>query len=199
MKTVFLTFTTTIIAISFAATLFLNTILGAFGLVTTSVETLSNLQSSQKVVEQMKTRHKANKLKVSKKFAKRSTRRVASGTLAAATIGTIAVAVTMASFEVYDYCEDKKGLQEDANILFETTDEFDFEQCLKEGKNDSKQILADVKDIASDNVLAAMNSTAEYSSEKWLLLKESTDQTFRVTNDATNELWSSTKEWLNIR
>jgi len=134
MKTVFLTITATLTTISFAVTLFLNTILGAFGLVTTSIDTLNNLQSSHKVVEQMKTRHKAKKVDVTKKLAKRSGRRVASTALAAATIGTTAVVVTVVGFEIHDYCEDKESLQNDYNILYGTEVEFNFDKCVDEGK-----------------------------------------------------------------
>ena len=104
MKTIFLTFTATLAALSFAATLFLNTILGTFGLVTTSVDTLNKLKSSQVVMDKMKTRHQAKRLTATKKLAKRSSRRVASASLAAATIGTVAVAITMTGFEIHDYC-----------------------------------------------------------------------------------------------
>jgi len=135
--------------------------------------------------------YKAKKLSVTKKLAKRSTRQIASASLAAATIGTVAVAVTMASFEVYDYCEDKKDLQDDFNILYGTNDEFNFEQCIEGGKDESKRILTEVKQSASESVFEAMNSTAEYSGEKWLAIKESSTYAFESTND----LWESTKEW----
>jgi len=175
---------------------FLNSILGAFGLVTTSVETLNKLQASQQIVEQMKTSNKAKKLKATKTFAKRSTSRVASGSLAAATIGTVAVAVTMVSFEVYDYCDEQKAIQDDANILYGTSDDFNFEQCLEQGQQDSKQILIDVKDSASESVTAAFDSTVEYTSEKWAELKESSNQAFKATEEVRSELMDFAKELL---
>ncbi|PHS23654.1 MAG: hypothetical protein COA83_09525 [Methylophaga sp.] len=195
MKAIFLTVTVTIMAISFAVSLFINTLLGAFNLAVTSVDKLNDLQSSQKVVEQMKARHKTKQVNVTKKFAKRSTRRVASASLAAATIGTVAVAVTLVSFEVYDYCEDKKALQDDYNILYGTTDEFNFQQCLEEGKDDSKQILINVKKSASESVAAALDSTTKYSSQKWLAVKESSAHALELTNETANRLWGTTKDW----
>ena len=47
-KTILITFSTTAGALAFAAHLFLNTILGMFGLAATSVATLSKLRASQR-------------------------------------------------------------------------------------------------------------------------------------------------------
>ena len=196
MKTILLTFTTTMAALTFAANLFLNSILGVFGLVTTSVDTLTNLQSSQKIVEKMKTRHKAKKLDITKNFAKRTSKKLASTALAAATIGTVAVVVTVASIEVADYCEEKKSLQEDYNILYGTKQEFDFNHCLEEGKNESKMMLEEIKLSTTEAVNSAMSSTVEYSNEKWLAIKEASAEVFKSSEIATNELWSSLKEWM---
>ena len=196
MKSVLLTFTTTLAALTFASTFFLNTLLGTFGLAATSIDTLNNLKSSQIVIDKMKTRHHIKKQALTKKFAKRSSRRVASASLAAATIGTIAVAITMTGFEVHDYCEDKAALQDEQNILFGTTNEFDFEACINEGKIESKRILTDVKEAASEHVSKAIDSTAQYSHEKWHALKESNSNTFSSTDGAINELKESLKNWL---
>lgn len=196
MKTIFLTFTTTVAALSFAASLFLNTILGAFGLAVTSVDTLTKLQSSQKVVEQMKARHQAKKRDVTKNFAKKSSKKIASTALAAATIGTVAVVVTVASIEVTDYCEEKKSLQEDANILYGTKDEFDFDNCLEEGKQESKIILDEIKDSTIASANEAIDSTIEYSNEQWLAVKQASAKAYKSSEIATNELWFSLKEWM---
>lgn len=196
MKTIFLTFTTTVAVISFAASLFLNSILGAFGLAATSVETLTKLQSSQKIVEQMKTRHQAKKRDVTKNFAKKSSKKIASTALAAATIGTVAVVVTVASIEVADFCEEKKSLQEDANILYGTKDEFDFDNCLEEGKQDSKIMLDEIKDSTIASANEAIDSTIEYSNEQWLAVKEASAKAFKSSEIATSELWFSLKEWM---
>jgi hypothetical protein len=196
MKTIFFTMTTTVAALFFAASLFLSSILGVFGLATTSVETLTKLQSSQKVVEQMKTRHKAKKRDVTKNFAKRSSKKIASTALAAATIGTVAVVVTVASIEVADYCEEKKSLQEDYNILYGTKDEFDFNYCLEEGKEESKIMLEEIKLSTAEAVSTAMDSTVEYSNEQWLAVKQASASAIKSTEIATSELWYSLKEWM---
>jgi len=196
MKTIFFTFTTTVALLFFAASLFLSSILGVFGLATTSVDTLSKLQSSQKIVEKMKASHKVKKLDVTKNFAKRSSKKIASTALAAATIGTVAVVVTVASIEVADYCEDKKSLQEDFNILYEENHEFDFDQCLKEGKEESKIMLEEVKLSTAEAVTTAMDSTVEYSNEQWLAVKQASASAIKSTEIATSELWYSLKEWM---
>jgi len=196
MKTIFLTFTTTIAAISFAATLFLNTILGTFGLVTTSVDNLSKLKSSQVVMDKMKDRHQIKKRDATKKLAKRSSRRVASASLAAATIGTIAVAVTITGFEIVDYCEDKESLHIDSNILYGTTAEFDFKACIEEGKSESKRILTDVKESSSQLVNEAMSSAVHYSNEQSHALKEAHQDTLSSANQALEVLKADIMQWL---
>jgi len=196
MRNIVLTITATMAAVSFATSLFLNSILGAFGLVTTSVEALNNLKSSQHIVEQMKTRQQVKKQKLTQKLAQRSTRRVASASLAAATIGTVAVAVTMAGFEIHDYCEDLESLHHDSNVLYGRQDKFNFQQCLEEGQEESKRILSEVKESASDSVIQALDSTLEYSAEKWLEIKASAEHALASSSAATSELWSSSKKWL---
>lgn len=152
LRTILLTFTATTAALGLAGSLFLNTILGSFGLVATSVETLRGLQASHQVVETMKARHQRKKLKAGKRFAKRAGRRVATAAVAAATIGTVAVTVTMAGMEVNDYCEERRALQEEANLLYGTDAAFDWGRCYEEGKEDAKTILADAKDAAVGKV-----------------------------------------------
>lgn len=65
--------TATASVLMFVGTLFLNTLLGAFGLVTTSAKELSQLRESQQIVEKMKAEHKKKKVKTTKRFLKRTT------------------------------------------------------------------------------------------------------------------------------
>lgn len=191
MKTIFLTFTATLLGITFAASLFLNTILGTFGLVSTSVETFNKLKSSQLVMNKMKVRHQAKTRNITKRLAKRSSRRVASASLAAATIGTAAVAITMTGFEIHDYCEDKASLQTDHNILYGTTDNFDFDSCLKQGKVESARILNEVQQSTSDTLIEAMHLATDYSNEKWLTLKDAYNLAIESAANTINELRGS--------
>jgi len=144
----------------------------------------------------MKKRHSQKKLNVSRKFAKKSTKRVATTALAAATVGTVAVAVAMASLEVDDYCEEKKELQDDANILYVTDVEFDIEQCIEEGKEDSKAILQELKESSVTAVSNAFDETMKYGGEKWAAIREACVDAFQTTGEAAGELWDGTMSWL---
>ncbi len=172
MKTIFLTFTATITVVALAATLFLNTILATFGLVSTSVETLHHLKSSQTVIEKMKVRHQTKTQNLTKRLTKRSSRRVAAASLAAATVGTAAVAITMTGFEIQDYCEQQASLHTEHSILYSTMDEFDYNACLEQSKVDSVRILTEVKQSANESVAEAMDFATDYSHDKWLAIKD---------------------------
>ncbi len=185
MKTIFFTFTITVAVIALTFTLFMNTILGLFGLAATSVKTMQQLKASRTIVEKMKTRHHQKKLKLTKRLAKRSSKRVAS----TATIGAVAVAVTMTSLEMADYCEEKEPLQEDENVLNGTAIEFDLDQCLEEAKKESKEILNDLKDSSVAAVSKAFNSTVEFSADKWAAIKEAGIQALQ----STGNIWDTTR------
>lgn len=195
MKTILVTFTVTIAAVFLAANFFLNSILGVFGLAATSVETLQGLQASQQVVNRMVNRHKSKKVKVTKRFAKKASGRVASTALAAATIGTIAVVVTMTALEVEDYCEEKQELQEDENLLNGTQVEFDYKQCYEAGIEDTKFIYNELKNSSVKALSTAFNSTAQYSSTKWNAIKEAGMEAMQSSGTAASNLWDSTKSW----
>lgn len=178
------------------SSLFMNSILGLFGLASTSIETLQELRASQQVVAKMKQHHKNKKLKASKTFTKRTTKRVASTALAAATIGTVAVAAVTTTLEVDDYCEDKKSLQEDANILYGTDTTFDLAQCIEEGKQDSKTIMAQVKNSSIEAVSSAFQVTTDYSYEKWALVKQASIRAIQSTGDTAEGLWDTVRSWV---
>jgi hypothetical protein len=196
IKTIFVTFTATVAVVFLVASLFLNTILGAFGMAATSIETLQNLKTSQQIVERMKTRQAQKKLKVTKRFAKRPAKRIASAAVAAATVGTIGVAVAVTALEANDYCEEKRELQEDTDILNGTHTEFDYEACYEEGKKDLSSVLSQVKDSTVDAVANAWKSTAHYSTEKWVSIKESCSDALESTGTASSRLWDAAVAWV---
>ncbi|MFT6915828.1 MAG: hypothetical protein ACJAWL_002138 [Motiliproteus sp.] len=172
IKTVFLTFLATLSISVLLGSLFLNSLLGVFGLAATSVEALQHLRGSQRVVEQLKTRHQQKKLKVAKRLSTKATRRVASTALAAATIGTVAVVLTVTSLEVAAYCEEKKALQEDENLLYGRALEFDLQQCYEEGKQETQAILAELKGSAASAVANAFRDTSQFGAELWSAIEE---------------------------
>jgi hypothetical protein len=193
MKTILITFSATMAAVALVASLFLQSILGAFGLAAISIDTLQNLRTSKQVVDSMKKRHDQKKLKTSTKLVKRSGKRIAATALAAATIGTVAVIVTMASLEVADYCEEKEDLQEDANILYGTLDKFDLAQCIEEGKKDSQSLLTQAMIASGSAVSNALESTARYSAEKWASIKKASLQALGSTGEYAAGFWDATK------
>jgi hypothetical protein len=168
MKATFLTFSATLAVVTMAASFFFfNSILGALGLVALPAGELLELKASQKIVEKIKERHNHKKVDASKRISKRAAKKVASTAAAAATVGTVAVAATTASLEVADYCEEKASLQEDENILYGTEASFGLEQCIEEGKEDSKVIMAELKSSSIEAVSNAFNAASEYSSQFW--------------------------------
>ena len=196
-KTIFLTFSLTLTAVGLAASLFLNSILGVFGLAATTVGTLSSLQASQQIVEKVKQRHLRKKARMSKRFVKRSGKRVASAALAAATVGTVAVAVAMTSIEISDYCEQKEDLQKDANLLYGTNVAFDLETCIEESQDDAKAILSEAANTVTQTAGDAFDKTGEYSREAWTNVKRTTGDALDSTSKALSDLWESTKSWLS--
>ncbi len=159
IKTIFLSISATTTVVVFVSSLFLNTILATFGLVSTSIESMQQLQQSKKVVEQMKTRHKAKKKNFSKKFTKRAGAKLSStATSAIPVIGVVGAIVAIAALETSYYCEDKKELQDDENVLFGTAKDFDNEQCLAEAQQDSKAMIAEAKEAVSESFNDAWDS-----------------------------------------
>ncbi|WP_321323988.1 hypothetical protein [Thiomicrorhabdus sp.] len=197
IKTIFITISTTLIVATFVVSTFLNGILGLFGLASTSTKTLNELRNSKQVVENMKKRHAEKKLAVSKKYVKRSSQKIASSAVAAATIGTAGVVVTIAGLEVYEYCEDKKELQEDENILFNKKEEFNFNECLIAANEDSKEIVTSVKKAVPEIVDQAWEDTKGFSSETWETTKAMSASVWSNSLDTLDGLWKKFTDWIN--
>lgn len=195
-KTMLITFSASVSALALTASLFLNSILGLFGLTTTTVDSINNLRTSQQVLEKVKQRHAKKKTRVAKRLSKRSGKRVAATALAAATIGTVAVAVAMTSMEIADYCSEKKDLQEEANILHGTNEKFDTEQCVEESKDDAEALLTEAKAAVTSSVSDAFESTAHYSRELWASAKSATAHAYDSTSFALGKMWDRTQSWL---
>jgi hypothetical protein len=198
IKVIITTFTATLAGLIASFSIFMNGILGAFGLAATSVETVNDLRASQAIVEKMRKRHETKKLNVSKKFVKRSGKKIASTSVAAATIGTAAVAVTVAGLEVHDYCEEKEELLTDENILFGTDAEFDYQMCLEEAQKDSESILISVKDSISESVAVSWEHTKDYSAEKWSATKKASAEAWDKVSQSTEGLWERLSDWKSI-
>lgn len=196
MKTLLLTLFATLSVVALLGSLFLNTLLGAFGLVATSTELLQRLTVSQRVVEQMRSRHQQKKLQLTKRLSTKASRRVASTALAAATIGTVAVAMTVTSLEIADYCEQKEALQEDENILYGSAIEFDLEQCFEEGAEESKAILSELQRSSVSAVADAFAAASDYSAAIWLAIKQAGMQALSSGTAAAEGWWDDTAQGL---
>ncbi len=195
-RTVLLTFTLTVAAIAVAASLFLNAILGVFGLAATSVAAVRNLDATHQIVESMRQRHSDRKREVTRKFASKTGKRVASAAFAAATVGTAAVAVGVVGMEVDDYCDEKKELQKEADILYGTRTEFAADRCFEEATADAKAIFEEVMASVPKVVSDAMDASSRYGAQAWAAVKESSVRAMESTGKAAGELWDSARSWL---
>ena len=193
-KTVIITISSTVAIGGLIFYLFLNSILGTFGLAATSIETLNNLQESEKILEVINTRHTTRKLNISKRFIKRSSKKVTASAVSAASIGTAAVVITVAGLEILDYCDEKKELHDEDNILFKRDDVFDYYECLNQAQEDSTEIIASVKDAVPKMVSEAWESTKNISESTWQTIKETSMSAWMSTKDASSNAWDVTSE-----
>jgi hypothetical protein len=197
IKTIIGTVFFTITVLSIVFSIFLNSILGLFGLVSTSLDTLNQLKDSQEIVETMKERNKSKKKKAPKRFARKAGTRVAASAVAAATIGTAAVTLTVFGLEVHDYCEEREQLLEDENLLNGTEETFNYQKCMSEAQSDSKQILIEAKDSISDSARASWESTTEYTEEQWDDFKNESSDFWDDLMWSTSDLSDSWYLWWN--
>lgn len=195
IKTIFVTFCVAFTALAVTAALFLQTILAAFGLVATSIETLQGLQASQQVVERMKARHADRKTRASKRFVKRSGKRVATATLAAATVGATGVVIAVTAVEIADYCEEKQELGEDAKILYGTDDEFNFLACADEAKGDVATIWDEARESTVRAVSTAIDSSAQYGTTHWESVKDASQQAYQSSSTLLLNTWVKMRGW----
>lgn len=194
-KTILTTFTTTAGALILSAHLFLSSFLGMLGLAATSVGAPATLQASQRIVDPMKARHARKQTRITKRFIKRSGRRVTSTALAAATAGTVAVVAAMTAIEISHYCDEKRALQEDANVLYGTNTKFHLDRCLDESADDAKAIIAEATDTVTAKVSDALDYTQQFSKELRADIKAATNSAIDYTNSALANLWNSMASW----
>lgn len=184
LSTVFFIFLSAAIAVKF----FFSSILSLFGYAAIPIDNLSQLTHSKKIVQKMQNRHKTKSASVSKRFIKRSGKKVAITAVSAATIGTVAVIGTLTYLEVSQFCDEKSVLNEDANVLFDTQDVFDMQACLEQGKQDSAQFANEawqnVKESSSDVLGDVMES-----------IEKSSDELLDPSRKATAELFESIDKW----
>jgi len=186
MKAVISTLMITIIAGAIVFKFFLSSLLTFFGYAILPIENLKSLTHSKKIVQKMQHRNKAKSANVSKRFIKRSGKKVAATAVSAATIGTVAVIGTLTYLEISQYCEDKQLLNEETNILFDTDNVFDMNACLEQGKEDSADFANEAWQGIKETSSGVMDSI-EQTSDEWL------DPSRKVTT----ELFQSIDKWFN--
>jgi hypothetical protein len=191
MKTVVLTFTFTIIAIALSAKIFFTSILTGLGYTVTTIDSLNKLNHSQQIVEKVKKRHKSKKIKATKTFVKNSGKKIATSAIAASTVGTLAVIGAVTAFEMREFCDEKKELLEESNILHDTDIKFDYSVCLKDAKEDSKKFIDEVTDNVSLASSELIKNTKIYSDETWSDIKASIQSTYISTSNFSSDLWSA--------
>ena len=184
MKTVLSTLVIIFFAGFLAVKFFFSNIFALFGYAALPIESLNNLTHSKKIVQKMQRRHKTKSANVSKRFIKRSGKKVAITAASAATIGTVAVIGTLTYLEISQYCDEKRILNEDANILFDAQDEFDMQACLEQGKLDSANFANE-----------AWYSIKNTSNEMLDNIAKSSDELLDPSRKATVELFESIDKW----
>lgn len=196
MKTILCTFFATIGAILLAVSLFWSSILGIFGFAAIPFERLQMLQASRQAlqatqgkVDKMKERHETKMSSISEKRIKKTTMRVSAATIAAGTIGTLAVAGTVITFEALDYCAEKKMLYEDDNILNGTEiTSFDLDKCHKEVEQDVADIWVKLKNSSNETINEVFNTTTDYSADTWANVKENIKEAMESSTIVASEL-----------
>ncbi len=186
MKAVLSTFIATIVTGIIVMKFFLANLLTFFGYAVMPIENLKKLSHSQKVVQTMQQRNKDKSANISKRFIKRSGKKVAATAVSAATIGTVAVIGTLTYLEVTQYCDDKQTLNEETNILFDSDKPFDMNECLEQGKQDSANFAND-----------AWQNIKETSSDMFDTFEQSSDEILAPSRKATLELFESIEQWFN--
>ena len=180
LSTIFVIFFSAFIAVKF----FFSSIFALFGYAALPIENLASLTHSKKIMQKMQSRHKTKSANVSKRFIKRSGKKVAVTAVSAATIGTVAVIGTLTYLEISQYCDEKRILNEDANILFDTQETFDMQACLEQGKQDSAHFANE-----------AWQSIKNSGSEVLDSIEKSSDELLDPSRKATVELFESMDKW----
>jgi hypothetical protein len=196
IRPVVLAVAATLAVVALAAALFLNPILGLFGLAATPLDTLQRLQSSDRILSQLKERNARSQAQVTERFAQQAGQRVASLAAAAATVGPVAVAMASVSIEAERYCDERQALQQQADLLHGTETAFDRERCFEEAKRDMQAILEELRRTGSKALSEALDASARFSEETWARIRVLTEQALESASEALNEFWEAARRRL---
>ncbi len=190
-KTVATTFTLTAGGCVLLGSLFAQSLLGLFGLAYTSAETLARLHHAQAVVEKLQARHALKKQRAAKRVVKRSARRLAAVGLAAATVGTAAVVVTVASLEADDYCAEQQALQEEADLLYDTASAFDYAQCLAAARSDYGALASETLATLTQATEATVERSRDAGREAWARVRATALELLAAAGSSAQALWDA--------
>ena len=123
----------------------------------------------------------------------RTSKKITVTAVSAATIGTAAVVVAVAAFEVYDYCEDKEEIHNDGNLLFKSDDKFDYKECLNDATEDSEEIIASIKKAVPKAVESTWEDTKNISDKSWEATKNISLKTWNSTKVLSLKTWNATQ------
>jgi len=195
IKIILISISSTLVIGFLVTSVFLKSILGVFGLASTTIGTLNNLKESKQILDFVKKRHKNKKLNVSKKFTKRLSKKVAASAVSAATLGTGAVVITVAGLEVMDYCNEMRELHEEGNVLFKTKEKFNYTECLSKAKHDSQEIIISIKKSVPAAIRKTWQDTKSISRATWEKTKEISVKTWQSASATSKSAWdTSTRE-----
>jgi hypothetical protein len=172
LKIVFFSVASTTVAISLVFYLFMNGILGIFGLAATKVEALVALNGAQQVLQKVRKRHIKKRIKYKGILKGRITKKLLP-----------MLPVIGAGFVVYDYCLDEKELQIDEDILNGTQTEFGMEECKQRGKENITHELYELK----EKLKSLKNQSVDGTREGWSKTKKWIDKMRKeIKNDSQN-------------
>jgi hypothetical protein len=172
IKIIALSVTMTISACALVVYLFMTPILGLFSLTTTTVANLHKLEASNAILSRLRDRNKLAKEQLKKKYLAKLGKKLSSSTIAAATIGTAAVAASTVYFAASEYCERQEELLALENELESKNDTFDQEKCLDLAKDDAAELLATVRAPNLADLVEIKEEVISFSSDNWNLLQE---------------------------
>ncbi len=190
VKIILITFSATMMVVVLVATIFLNSILGIFGLVSTSVDSFNSLVEAKQTMSKVKKQHKVKKANLSKKFVKRTSKKItatAMGFVPGA--GAVMAVSAVTALAVIEYCEDKEEINNEGNLLFGTDNSFDYTACMTEAKKDSLVMVESVKEDAPNVVSSAWELTKGISNEAWSSVVNSSSGAWAETSTQSKKIW----------
>lgn len=152
-KSIFISISATTAVLSFCFYLFITPLLGLFNLTTVSIGKLQQLEASQAIFSRLKEQHGIKKKAARKKYITKLGKKLGSSSIAAATIGTVAVATTTVYFASIDYCEQQEEILAFDNVVESENIVFDHDRCLDLAKADAVELISDIKPPTMNDII----------------------------------------------